>query len=68
MSAPEPSHSRTSSRLSSQYPEFGPLRVNPPKYPSRYDYGQSMRTDAEEPEGEELLEREQDPLSEEEDE
>jgi len=68
MSAPEPSHSRTSSRLSGQNPEFGPLRVNPPMYPSRSAFGQSMRTDTEEPEGEELSEPQQDPLSEAEDE
>jgi len=63
-SAPEPSHSRTSSRLSGQNPEFGPLRVNPPMYPSRSASRQSMRIDTEEPEGEELPEREQDSLSE----
>jgi len=68
MSAPEPSHSRTSSRLSGQNPEFGPLRVNPPMYPFRSASRQSMRTETEEPEGEELSEREQDPLSEVEDE
>jgi len=68
MSAPETSHSRTSSRLSGQNPEFGPLRVNSPMYPSRSAFRQSMRADTEEPEGEELSEREQDPLSEAEDE
>jgi len=68
MSAPETSHSRTSSRLSGQNPEFGPLRVNPPMYPSRSASRQSMRTDTEEPEREELSEREQDPLLEAEDE
>jgi len=57
MSAPETFHSRTSSRLSGQNPEFGPLRVNPPMYPSRSAFRQSMRTDTEEPEGEELSER-----------
>jgi len=68
MSAPEASHSRTSSRFSSQNPEFGPLRVNPPMYPSRSASRQSMRTDTEELEGEELSQCEQDPLSEAEDE
>jgi len=68
MSPLETSRSRTSSRLSGQNPEFGPLRVNPPMYPSRFASRQSMRTDTEEPEGEELSEREQDPLSEVEDE
>jgi len=68
MSAPEPSHSRTSSRFSGQNPEFGPLRVNQPIYLSRSASRQSMRTDTEEPEREELSEREQDPLSEAEDE
>jgi len=68
MSAPEPSHYRTSSRLSGQNPEFGPLRVNPPMYPSRSASRQSMRTDTKEPEGEEVSKREQDPLSEAEDE
>jgi len=68
MLAPQPSHSRTSSRHSGQNPEFGPLRVNPPIYPSRSASRQSMRTNTEEPEGEELSEREQDPLSEAEDE
>jgi len=68
MSAPEPSHSRTSSRLSGQNPEFEPLKVNPPIYPSRSASRQSIRTDIEEPKGEELSEYEQDPLSEVEDE
>jgi len=68
MSAPEPAHSKTSSRLSSQNPEFGPWRIIPPMYPSRSASKPSMRTDTEEPEGEELSEREQDPLSEAEDE
>jgi len=68
MSAPDPSHSRTSSRLTGQNPEFGPLRVNPPMYPSRSASRQSIRTDTEEPEGEELSEHWQDPLSEAEDE
>jgi len=68
MSVPETSHSRTSSRLSGQNPEFGPLRVNLPMYPSRSASRQSMRTGTEESEGEELSEREQDPLSEAEDE
>ena len=63
MSALQPSHSRTSSRLSGQNPEFGPLRVNPPMYPSRSASRQSMRTDTEEPEGEEPSDCEQDPLS-----
>jgi len=63
MSAPVMSHSRTSSRLSGQNPEFGPLRVNPPIYPSRSAFRQFMRTDTEELEREELSEREQDPLS-----
>ena len=67
MSAPEPSHSGTSSRLSGQTPEFEPLRVNPPMYSSRSASRHSMGTDTEEPEGEELCEREQDPLSEAED-
>jgi len=67
MSAPEPSHSRTSSRLTGQNPEFGPLRVNPPMYPSRSAFRQSRRTDAEETEEEEFSKREQDPLSEVED-
>jgi len=62
------SHSGTPSRLTGQNPEFGPLRVNPPIYPSRSASRQSMRTDTEEPEGEELSEREQDHLSESEDE
>jgi len=68
MSAPHQSHSRTSIRLSGQNPEFGPLRVNPLMSASRTASRQSMRTDTEEPEGEELSEREQDPLSEAEDE
>ena len=68
MLVPEPSHSRTSSRLSGQNPEFGPLRVNPLMYPSRSGSRQSMRTDVEEPEGEEVSECEQDTLSETEDE
>jgi len=68
MSTPEMFHSRTSSRLSGQNPEFGPLRVNPLMYHSRSASRQSMRTDTEELEGEELSEREQDPLLEAEDE
>jgi len=68
MSALEPSHSRTSSRRSGQNPEFEPLRVNPPMYPSISASRQSMRTDTEEPDREKLSEREQDPLSEAEDE
>ena len=68
MSAPELSHSRISSRLSGQNPEFGPLRVNLPMYPSRSASRQFMRTDIEELEGEELSKREQDPHSESEDE
>jgi len=63
MLAPEPSHSRISGRLLGQNPEFGPLRVNPPMYPSRSASRQSMRTDTEEPEGEEPSDCEQDPLS-----
>jgi len=68
MSAPGTTHSRTSSRLLGQNPEFGPLRVNPPMYPSRSVSRQSMRTETEEPEAEELSEREQDHFSEAEDE
>jgi len=68
MSAPELCYSRTSSRLSGQNPEFGPLRINPPIYLSRSASTQSIRTDTEEPEAEELSERKQDPLSEAEDE
>jgi len=68
MSAQETSYSRSSCRLSGQNPEFGSFSVNTPMYPSRSASTQSMRIDTEEPEGEELSEREQDRLSEPEDE
>jgi len=64
MSAPEPSQSRTSSRLSLQNPEFVTFGVNPFMYLSRSASRQSIRTYMEEPEREELAECEQDPLSE----
>jgi len=68
MLAPEPSHSRTSSRLLGQNREFRTLRVYLHMYLSRSAFRHRMRIDTEEPEGEQLSELEQDPLSEAEDE